>query len=120
MEAFSKIFGKYKKRKHPPLTTDPIVSHPEPGPATLTSVTASAMPSVPSGSANMSIQLEDIQPAGITVSVQLGPIIMHNYSNIVVDQTAQLGVSTSVSTLAIRDIASAARVEEHDPSVSHK
>ena len=44
----------------------------------------------------------------------------HNYSNIVVDQTAQLGVSTSVSTSAIRDITSAARVEEHDPSVSHK
>ena len=69
MEAFSKIFGKYKKRKHPPLTTDPIVSHPEPGLATLTSVTASAMPSVPSGSANVSTQLEDIHPTGITVSV---------------------------------------------------
>ena len=43
----------------------------------------------------------------------------HDHSNIVVDQTAQLGVSASVSTLAIHDIASVIRVEEHDPSVSH-
>ena len=41
------------------------------------------------------------------------------YPNIVVDQTAQLGVSASVSTLAIHDIASVVRVEEHDPSVSY-
>ena len=116
MRAFSKIFGKCKKRKHLLLTTNPIVSHLEPEPATSTSIMmASAVQSVPTGSANVSTQ--DIQPTGITVSVQLETD--HDYSNIVVDQTAQLGVSASVSTLAIHDIVSVIRVEEHEPSVSH-
>ena len=75
MRAVSKIFGKYKKRKHPLLTTNPIVSHLEPEPATSTSMMmASAVQSVPTGSANMSTQ--DIQPTSITVSVQLGPIMI--------------------------------------------
>ena len=82
MRAFSKIFGKYKERKHPLLTTDPIVSHLEPEPATSTSIMmASAVQSVPTGSANVSTQ--DIQPTGITVSVQLGMIMITQTSSLI-------------------------------------
>ena len=109
MKPFLRIFGKCKEKKHPPLSTDLIVSHLEPEPVTLTSITmVSAMPSVPTGSANVRTQV-------ILLSCSTWPD--HNYSNIFVDQTAQLGVSASVSTLAIHDIVSV--VHEHDPSVSH-
>ena len=81
MRAFSKIFGKYKKRE-PLLTIDPIVSHLEPEPATLTSIMmASAIQSVPTGSANVSTQ--DIQPTDIAVSVQLGPIVITQTSSLI-------------------------------------
>ena len=77
-----------------------------------------ASASVPTGSANESTQV--IQVADITVRVQLGPIIITQ--TFVVDQTAhhdELGAPASVSTLAIHDMASVVRAEEHDPSVSH-
>ena len=57
-----------------------------------------------------------IQAADVTVSVQLGPLYQwyqRNHSIILIDQTYQLGVSASVSTSAINDIASVAHVEEH-------
>ena len=79
-------------------------------------MTASA--SVPTGSANVSTQV--IQVADITVSVQLGLIIITQ--TFIIDQTAhydELGVPTSVSTLAIHDMASVVCAEEHDPFVSH-
>ena len=82
MQPFFKIFDKYKKKKHPPLTPNSIVSHSEPEPATSTSImVASAVPSVPTGSANVSTQV--IQVADITVSVQLGSIIITQTSSLI-------------------------------------
>ena len=82
MKALSKIFGKFKKKKDSPLTTDPIISHPELELATLTSIMmVDAMPSVLTGSADGNTQV--IQAACIAVSVQLGPIIITQTSSLI-------------------------------------
>ena len=82
MKPFFKIFDKYKKKKYPPLASDPIVSHSEPEPATSTSIMmASAVPSVPTGSANVDTQV--IQAADITVRVRLSSIIITQTSSLI-------------------------------------
>ena len=79
------------------------------------------MPVAPAGSATASAQI--IQAADDAVSVQLSllhQLYWHNFSIIVVDQTARLGASA----LVINDTAPVSRVEEHrsilpyNPSVS--
>ena len=77
-----------------------------------------ASTSVPTGSTNVSTQV--IQVTDITVSVQLGLIIITQ--TFIIDQTAhhdELRVPTSVSTLVIHDMVSVVCVEEHNPSVGH-
>lgn len=104
-----------KDRKKILTTTDALTSKSQPGPATLTStmITSATNPmaSVPDGCATASVQVA--QTTDVTVSLQLGPS-HRSRSIVVIDQTGQLGVPVSVSTLVIDDIVS---VEEHDHSV---
>ena len=114
MKAF---FQKFKKPKHPSLSTDAPVSNPgEPGTSTSTMMmsTGDPRPFVPTGSAIASAQ--GIQAADVTVSAYQSDEC--NHSIIIVDQTSQLGVSASVSTSAIDGIASVAHVEEHHTTLS--
>ena len=112
MKAF---FEKFKSPKHPPPSTNALVSNPgEPATSTSTN-TGDPRPFVSTGSATVSAQV--IQAADIIVSVQH---IDRNHSIIVVDQTSRLGVSASMSTSAIDGIASVTHVEEHHNPLSSR
>ena len=102
MKAFAKkLSKKFKRPKHTLVSNTGLP---------VTSSLADSMPSASADSATVSAQV--IQAADVqTVSVQLSlshQLYWHNFSIIVVDQTAQLGTSALVD-----DIASVAHVEEH-------
>ena len=108
MKAF---FQKFKKPKHPYLSTNAPVSNPgEPGTSTSTMMmsTGDPRPFVSTGSAIGSAQV--IHAADVTVSAYRSHGC--NHSIFIVDQTSQLGVSASVSTPAINGITSVAHVEK--------